>query len=60
MDRELVNIHEDISSESGMTTAEYAVGTIGATGIAGLLIWLVQQDWFKDLIGGIFKNALSL
>lgn len=48
------------SSEEGMTTAEYAVGTVGATGIASILLWLSKQDWFKDLIADFFKSIFRL
>lgn len=43
----------------GMTTAEYAVGTVGACGIAGVLITLVESDWFGDLIKSIFEFVLQ-
>ncbi|KMY23926.1 Protein of unknown function [Actinobaculum suis] len=46
--------------EEGMTTAEYAVGTVGATSIAGILVWLAQQDWFKDMISALFKKIFRL
>ncbi|QRV02085.1 DUF4244 domain-containing protein [Arcanobacterium phocisimile] len=41
--------------ENGMVSAEYAVGTIATTSIAGVLIWIVQQDWFKELFVALFK-----
>ncbi|AZR01462.1 DUF4244 domain-containing protein [Trueperella pyogenes] len=41
--------------ESGMVSAEYAVGTVATTSIAGLLIWIIQQDWFRDGLVAIFK-----
>lgn len=41
--------------ESGMVSAEYAVGTVATTSIAGILVWLVQQDWFREGIIAIFK-----
>ncbi len=43
----------------GMTTAEYAVGTVGACGIAGVLMTLVKSDWFGDLIKSIFEFVLQ-
>lgn len=46
--------------ESGMVSAEYAVGTVATTGIAGILVWLAQQDWFRDGIAGIFKLIFNL
>lgn len=43
-----------------MVSAEYAVGTVATTGIAGILVWLAQQDWFRDGIAGIFKLIFNL
>ena len=43
-------------TESGMTTAEYAVGTLGACSIAAILIKLAQTPWFGELIKGLLKN----
>ncbi|MCI7305444.1 MULTISPECIES: DUF4244 domain-containing protein [Trueperella] len=45
--------------ESGMVSAEYAVGTVATTSIAGILIWLVQQDWFRQGIAEIFKRIFT-
>lgn len=45
----------DDSSEAGMATAEYAVGTVAATSLAGILIWLSKQSWLKEGIASIFK-----
>lgn len=43
--------------ERGMTTSEYAVGTVGACGVAGVLYELANSDWFnnlfRDVIGGV-------
>jgi hypothetical protein len=43
-------------SEAGMTTAEYAVGTLGACSIAALLIKLAQTPWFGDLVKSLLSN----
>ncbi len=45
--------------DTGMTTAEYAVGTVGACGIAGVLMTLVESEWFGDLIKSIFEFVLK-
>lgn len=45
----------DNSGEAGMATAEYAIGTVAATSLAGILVWLAQQDWVKEGIVAIFK-----
>ena len=46
-------------TEAGMVTAEYALGTVATTGIAGILIWLSQQEWLKDAIAEIFKLIVA-
>jgi len=45
-------------SEAGMTTAEYAVGTVAATGFAGVL-YLLAPFW-KELIRRILFMLLTL
>lgn len=41
--------------QRGMTTAEYAVGSVAvATGI-GTLITLFQQEWFQELLKKIIE-----
>lgn len=47
------------NSEDGMVSAEYAVGTVATTGIAGILVWLAQQDWFREGIAAIFKAIFN-
>ncbi|MDN5851769.1 MAG: DUF4244 domain-containing protein [Actinomycetia bacterium] len=42
--------------DSGMSTAEYAVGTVGACGLGGVLIKLAQTDWFNGLVKDIVGN----
>ena len=46
--------------DRGLTTAEYAVGTVGAVGFAGLLIKLLTSDPAKELLWGLLKNAISI
>ncbi|WP_188043858.1 DUF4244 domain-containing protein [Changpingibacter yushuensis] len=50
---------DEFSSESGMATAEYAIGTLSASTFAGLLLWLVKQDWVRDALESIFKSIFS-
>lgn len=45
--------------EGGMTTAEYAVGTVATCGAGGLLFKLLTSDSFMDLLRSIFSNALG-
>lgn len=46
--------------ERGMTTAEYAVGTVGAVTAAGVLITIFSQPWFRDLIIALIKMIIEL
>ena len=45
--------------QRGMTTAEYAVGTVASCGFAGLLITLLKSDWANDVLKQIFDAAIS-
>lgn len=45
--------------ESGMTTAEYAVGTVATCGAGGLLFKFLTSDTFLDLLRSIFNGALG-
>ena len=45
--------------EDGVTTAEYAIGTCAATGLAGLLFHLLTGQQMLDLLWRIFTHALS-
>lgn len=46
--------------DQGMSTAEYAVGTIAAAAFAGLLFKIVTSPEVRTLLLGIIKKALQL
>ncbi|MCG7302730.1 DUF4244 domain-containing protein [Winkia sp. ACRQY] len=46
--------------EEGMTTAEYAIGTIAAAGFAGLLIAVLKSGAIKSALTAIIQQALSI
>jgi hypothetical protein len=48
------------SRDAGMTTAEYAVGTVAACGFGGVLYKLLTSDAVVSLLSGIIKRALTL
>ena len=48
------------ASEDGMTTAEYAVGTVAACGFAGILYKTVTSDVVAGLVAEIIRRALTL
>ncbi len=45
--------------DAGMTTVEYAVGTVAAAGFGGLLIKLLMSDEARNLLWGLISNVLS-
>ncbi|WP_246497977.1 DUF4244 domain-containing protein [Natronoglycomyces albus] len=42
-----------------MSTAEYAVGTLGAVAFAGVLVLVANSGFFQDLIESLITQALS-
>jgi len=48
-----------LRDDIGLTTAEYAVGTVAVAGLGGLLIKLLTSDAARDLIWGIVTSAFS-
>ncbi len=52
-------IHNVITNEEGMTTAEYAVGTVAAAGLGGLLLKMLTSPEVQDLIWKIVQQAFS-
>lgn len=47
------------AGEAGMTTAEYAVGTIAACGFAAILYQVVTGDSIISALGDLISRALS-
>ncbi|HMM95624.1 DUF4244 domain-containing protein [Phycicoccus sp.] len=45
--------------EAGMTTAEYAVGTVAAVAFAALLLAVVKSGPVKSALTGIIVGALG-
>jgi hypothetical protein len=46
--------------DAGMTTAEYAVGTVAACGFGAVLYKLLTSDTVVHLLEGIITRALHL
>ena len=46
--------------ERGMTTSEYAVGTVGACTVGGVLVQIAQSDWFNNMLKGFFDKIPTL
>jgi hypothetical protein len=47
------------TSEAGMTTAEYAVGTVAAAGFGGLLYKVLTSGTVLQLLSELIAKALS-
>jgi hypothetical protein len=54
-----LRIHKVITNEEGMTTAEYAVGTVAAAGLGGLLLKMLTSPEVQDLVWKIVQQAFS-
>jgi Flp pilus assembly pilin Flp len=48
-----------IKDETGLTTAEYAVGTVAVAGLGGVLVKLLTSDSVRDLIWSLISGVLS-
>ncbi len=46
--------------DSGMSTAEYAVGLVAACAFAAVLYKVLSGNWVEGLIKGLVEHALSL
>nr|WP_269750277.1 DUF4244 domain-containing protein [Herbidospora yilanensis] len=47
-------------ADAGMSTAEYAVGTIAACGFAGLLFKVVTSPDVQQMLASLVQKALAL
>jgi Protein of unknown function (DUF4244) len=47
-------------TEAGMTTAEYAVGTLAACAFAAVLMAVVRSGAVKSALAGLISAALSI
>lgn len=45
--------------DEGLTTAEYAVGTVAVAGLGGVLIKLLTSEAVRDLIWKVVQGAFS-
>lgn len=45
--------------DAGMSTAEYAVGTVAAAGFGGILIKLLSSPDVQDLLWSVITRAFS-
>jgi hypothetical protein len=50
---------ELIKDDSGMSTVEYALGTLAVAAFAGLLYAILSSDFMQNLLQGLIQRALS-
>jgi hypothetical protein len=48
------------TSDAGMTTAEYAVGTVAACGFGALLYRILTSGFVSNLLENLISHALHL
>lgn len=48
------------TAERGMSTAEYAVGTLGACTVGGVLVKIGQSEWFGDMLQNVISKIPDL
>ena len=48
-----------VSEEDGLSTAEYAVGTVAVAGLGGVLVKLLTSDWAFELLKRVIEWAFS-
>ena len=46
-------------TDEGMSTAEYAVGTVAACGFGGILVKLLTSPDVQQLLFGVIEKAFS-
>ena len=45
--------------DDGLSTAEYAVGTVAAAGLGGILIKLLTSPEVRELLWGVISHAFQ-
>jgi hypothetical protein len=49
-----------MAADAGMTTAEYAVGTLAACAFAATLLVVVRSGAIRSALSGLITSALSI
>jgi len=47
-----------LREETGAATAEYAVVSVAAAGLGGILIKLLSSDWFQDILKTVLETII--
>lgn len=54
-----ISVLKKFRNDSGMTTAEYAVGTVAAAGFGSILLKVLMSSEVRDLIARVIQHAFS-
>jgi Flp pilus assembly pilin Flp len=49
-----------IREDTGAATAEYAVVSVAAAGLGGLLIKLLTSDWFQEILKNLLSGIITM
>ncbi|NBU32064.1 MAG: DUF4244 domain-containing protein [Actinobacteria bacterium] len=49
----------DITSELGMTTAEYAIGTVAAASFGGILLKILTSSGIEQILAKVIQQAFA-
>lgn len=52
-------VSDALADESGAATAEYAIATLAAVGLAGLLVVILRGDDVKSMLTDLIHRALT-
>ena len=55
----LLRLTAAVDGDAGMSTTEYAIGTLSAAAFAALLYVIVSGDTVSGALEGLFERALS-
>lgn len=53
------HMQEKLSNDDGLSTIEYAFGTLAAAALAGVLYMVVTSNGVSDAIEGVITDALT-
>jgi len=56
----MTRIKNLIKDDSGAATAEYAIATLAAVGLAGLLVVILRSEEVRGMLTDIVRSALQI
>ncbi|MFE9743944.1 DUF4244 domain-containing protein [Saccharothrix saharensis] len=56
----MVAVRRNLLDDRGMSTVEYAIGTLAAAALALLLYSLISGDWVQVLLKALLQRAFTV